>query len=119
MVRDRTVGSNAGGPAGLIDRTPPGSAPRLRVAERQALAQMVARGPIPAVHGVVRGRLIDLAQRVRTEFRISTSTRTLSRELRARGCRRLSAGPRHHARDPRSLKAVERLSRRAGADRGA
>lgn len=60
IVRDRVVRFNAEGPAGLIDRKPPGSAPKLGASERQALAQMVERGPIPAVHGVVRWRLIDL-----------------------------------------------------------
>ena len=81
IVRDWVVRFNAEGPAGLIDRKAPGSAPKLGAAERQALAQMVERGPIPAVHGVVRWRLVDLAQWVWEEFRISISTQTLSREL--------------------------------------
>jgi transposase len=108
IVRDWVVRFNAEGPAGLIDRKPPGSAPKLGApklgaAERQALAQMIERGPIPAVHGVVRWRLVDLAQWVREEFRISISTQTLSRELRALGYRKRSARPRHHAQDPQSL----------------
>jgi hypothetical protein len=35
------------------------------------LLQIVESGPIPAVHGVVRWRLIDLSQWVFEEFRIS------------------------------------------------
>jgi len=35
------------------------------------LLEIVESGPIPAVHGVVRWRLIDLAQWVFEEFRIS------------------------------------------------
>jgi hypothetical protein len=84
VTRHRLVGclrwrrsTRAGRAAGLIDRKAPGSAPKLGATERQALLQMVERGPIPAVHGVVRWRLIDLAQWVWEEFRISISTQTL------------------------------------------
>jgi transposase len=110
IVRDWVVRFNAEGPAGLIDRKPPGSVPKLGAAERQALAQMVERGPIPAVHGVVRWRLVDLAQWVWEEFRISISTQTLSRELRGLGYRKLSARPRHHAQDPQSLETFKKTS---------
>ena len=48
----------------------------------------------------MRWRLIDLAQWVYAEFRISISKQTLSRMLRAMGYRKLSARPRHHAQDP-------------------
>lgn len=46
---------------------------------------------------IVRWRLVDLAQWIFEEFRVSVSVQTLSRELRAIGYRRLSARPRHHA----------------------
>jgi hypothetical protein len=39
--------------------------------QRRALRQIVEDGPIPAVHGVVRWRLIDLAQWAFEEFRVS------------------------------------------------
>ena len=68
-------------------------------ARRQALAQIVESGPIPASHSVVRWGLIDLAQWVWDEFAISVSKQTLSRELCALGYRKLSARPRHHAQD--------------------
>jgi transposase len=112
IVRDWVVRFNADGPAGLIDRKAPGSTPKLGATERQALLRMVERGPIPAIHGVVRWRLIDLAQWVWEEFRISISTQTLSRELRALGYRKLSARPRHHAQDPQSLEAYKKTSPR-------
>jgi putative transposase len=41
--------------------------------------------PIPAVHGVVRWRLIDLVQWIFEEFRITVAKQTLSRELRGMG----------------------------------
>jgi hypothetical protein len=63
----------------------------------QAIVRMIESGPIPAVHGVVRWRLIDLAQWIFEEFRITVAKQTLSRELRAMGYRKLSARPRHYA----------------------
>jgi transposase len=68
----------------------------------------VEDGPIPAVHGVVRWRLIDLAQWVFDAFRVSFSKQTLSRELRAMGFRKLSARPRHHAQDEEAAAAFEK-----------
>ena len=54
---------------------------------------MIESGPIPAVHGVVRWRLIDLAQWIFEEFRITIAKQTLSRELRAMGYRKLCIPP--------------------------
>jgi hypothetical protein len=47
---------------GLIDRKAPGQPSRLNDEHRAAPVAMVASGPIPAVHGVVRWRVIDLCQ---------------------------------------------------------
>ena len=71
---------------GLIDRKAPGQPSRLNEAHRAALAAMVESGPIPAVHGVVRWRIIDLRQWAWDEFQTSVSKQTLSRGLRAMGC---------------------------------
>ncbi len=97
VVRDWVVKFNAHGAEGLIDGKAPGQPSRLKDEHRAALAAMVENGPIPAVHGVVRWRIIDLCQWVWDEFEIVISKQTLSRELRALGYRKLSARPRHHA----------------------
>lgn len=110
IVRDWVVRFNAEGPDGLIDRKAPGAVPKLNDAQRRALVATVENGPIPAVHGVVRWRLVDLAQWVWEEFRISISPQTLSRELRRQGYRKLSARPRHHAQDPETLEAFKKTS---------
>jgi len=65
--------------------------------QRQAIVRMIESGPIPAIHGVVRWRLVDLVQWIYEEFLITVAKQTLSRELRAMGYRKLSARPRHHA----------------------
>src|SRR6202040_281951 len=84
-VRDWVLAFNAEGPPGLVNGKAPGNAPLLNDQQRQALHRIVESGPLSAVHGVVRWRLIDLAQWVFDEFRISISKQTLSRELRAVG----------------------------------
>jgi transposase len=109
-IRDWVLAFNAEGPAGLIDGKAPGAKPRLNAEQRQALMRIVECGPIPAVHGVVRWRLIDLAQWVFEEFRIPISKQTLSRVLRAMGLRKLSARPRHHAQNPEVLEAFKKTS---------
>jgi transposase len=97
IIRDWVMKFNAAGPEGLIDRKAPGQPSRLAARHRRALAAMVESGPIPAVHGVVRWRIIDLCQWAWEEFAISVSPQTMSRELRGLGYRKLSARPRHHA----------------------
>ena len=110
IVRDWVVRFNAEGPTGLIDRKAPGATPKLDATQKRALAEIVEKGPIPAVHGVVRWRLIELVQWVWEEFRVSVSPQTLSRELRALGYRKLSARPRHHAQDPDTLEQFKKTS---------
>ncbi len=107
-VRDWVLRFNADGPEGLIDPKGSGRAPKLDEAQRRALARMVESGPIPAAHGVVRWRLVDLAQWVWEEFRIRISVQTLSRELRALGYRKLSARPRHYAQDADAMTAFKK-----------
>jgi transposase len=101
--RDWVLRFNAAGPTGLVDGKAPGQAPRLDQAQRDELAQLIEDGPIPAVHGVVRWRLSDLAQWVMERYRTSVSEQTLSRYLRTMGYRKLSARPRHHAQNPQAV----------------
>jgi transposase len=110
-IRDWVLRFNARGPAGLIDGKAPGNASKLNDAQRKTLAGIVERGPIPAIHEVVRWRLADLAQWIwegeplsaigpRTMASgISLSETTVGRELRALGYRKISARPRHYAQN--------------------
>ena len=98
IIRDWVMRFNARGAAGLLDGKSPGQPSRLNDVQRQAIVRMVESGPIPAIHGVVRWRLIDLAQWIYEEFRITVAKKTLEPELKcAMGYRKLSARPRHHA----------------------
>ena len=111
IVRDWVVRFNAEGPDGLLNRKAPGQPSRLNDAQRCALMGMIESGPIPAIHGVVRWRLIDLCQWIWEEFRISIAKQTLSRELRAMGYRKLSARPRHHAQADGAIEDFKKPSR--------
>ena len=110
IVRDWVLKLNAHGPDGLIDGKAPGQPSRLDAAHRAALAAVIESGPIPAVHGVVRWRIIDLCQWVWEEFRISIAKQTMSRELRALGYRKLSARPRHHAQAEGAIERFKKAS---------
>ena len=80
-----------------IDRKAPGRQPKLDDSQRQALAQRIDDGPTPAVDGVVRWRLKDLARWLLEEFGVCLDESSVSRELKALGFRKLTARPRHHA----------------------
>jgi transposase len=110
IVRDWVVKFNAHGPAGLVNRKPPGQPSKLTDTHRTALVARVDAGPIPAIHGVVRWRLIDLIAWLWEEFRITISKQTLSRELRAMNYRKLSARPRHHAKSEAAIAAFKKTS---------
>lgn len=112
IVRDWVLKFNAHGPEGLIDRKPPGQLSRLTDAHRSALAAIIESGPIPAVHGVVRWRLVDLIQWLWDEHRLPISKQTLSREVRALGYRKLSARPHHHAKSDAAVAAFKKISPR-------
>ncbi|WP_373486555.1 transposase [Blastomonas sp.] len=110
IVRDWVIRFNAEGPEGLKPRKAPGKRSILNDAQRRALAEQVEAGPIPAAHGVVRWRLIDLAQWVWDEFGLSISKQSLSRELRALGYRKLSARPRHRGQKPEDIDIFKKSS---------
>ncbi len=84
-IRDWVLSFNREGPEGLLDGKAPGNPSKLNDEQRRALAAIVESGPIPAIHGVVRWRLKDLAWWVYEEFRISLDETTVGRELRKLG----------------------------------
>jgi putative transposase len=110
IVRDWVVRFNARGPAGLLNVKSPGKRPKLDDNKRQALRLLVEKGPIPAVHGVVRWRLKDLARWIFQEYRISLDESTVGRELKAMGFAKLSARPRHYAQNELAVEDFKKVS---------
>lgn len=119
IIRDWVVKLNAHGPDSLVDYKGPGPQPILTKAHRAALATAIEDGPMPAIHGVVRWRIVDLVQWLSDEFQVSVSKQTLGRELRAMGYRKLSARPRHHAQAVGAIDLFKRVSPRAWTRSGA
>ena len=118
VVRDWVLRFNAHGPGGLIDRTAPGQPSRLNDEQRAELAAMVENGPIPAVHGVIRWRIIDLSANGS-----GRNTRSASRSRRSAAscgpsdtasCRRAHAITRRRRAPSRLSKKV---ARHTGGDR--
>src|SRR3546814_20447989 len=75
---------------------------------RRALVEAVERGPIPAVHSVVRWRLIDLVQWLHEEFAVSLDETTVGRELKKLGYVKLTARHRHHSQNEHALEAFKK-----------
>jgi transposase len=104
IIRDWVLRFNARGPDALVNGKSPGQPSKLNDLQRQAIANMDRAWPDPGAHGVVRWRLIDLAQWIFEEFRITIAKQTLSRATR-------------HGL-PQTLGAAAPLCPSAGRDRG-
>ena len=68
-LRGWVLRSNAEAIAGLGNRIAAGPKPRLTPGQQAAAAELVCKGPDPAVSGVARWRRGDLARVIRTRFR--------------------------------------------------
>ena len=111
-LRDWVHRYNAEGLAGLANRRSAGP-PRLLSAEQKALlAALVEAGPDPKGDGVVRWRRIDLKRRIEAEFGVVMHERTVGKQLRALGFRRLSVRPQHPKADEAAQEAFKKTSRR-------
>ena len=110
LLRDWAVRFNAEGPQGLISRKAPGPKPKLSSEQLAELVRLVEDGPIPAVHGVVRWRLVDLAGWIYDEYGVSLDTSRLGRILKGLGYAKLSARPRHHGQNAYALEDFKKTS---------
>jgi transposase len=109
-IRDWVLRFNSHGPEGLVAIKAPGPKSKLNDEQRHALKEIVEAGPIPAVHGVVRWRLVDLAQWLHEKFAVSLDETTVGRELKAMSFRKLSARPRHYAQNEFAVEAFKKTS---------
>src|SRR5262249_56587316 len=86
IIRDWVLRFNARGPDALLNGKSPGQPCKLNDLQRRAIAGMIESGPIPAVPGVVRSPLVQLAQWVFPEFPIPIAPPTHTRGLRRLWC---------------------------------
>jgi transposase len=98
--RDWVVRFNAEGPDGVRDHHGGGVVPRLTSTMLEALMRRIEKGPIAAVHGIVRWRQADLGRWLHEEFGVSLSRSRLSAVIWGLDFRLLTGRPRRHSRDP-------------------
>ena len=110
ILRDWILRFNADGPEGLKDRWHKGPDPKLTDEHRSKLIQVIEDGPILAIHGVVRWRIVDLAGWLYDECGVTISTSRLSRIVNELGYRKLSARPKHHGQNALALEAFKKTS---------
>jgi transposase len=111
-LRDWMHRYNAQGLAGLTNRRSPGPPPRLSPEQRFALAARVETGPDPKRDGVVRWRRTDLKRWLEAEFGVVMHERTLGKQLRGLGYRRLVPRSRHPKADEAAQEAFKKASPR-------
>lgn len=109
-LRDWVHRFNAEGPAGLIDRKPPGVKRRLTADQEAELAKLIEAGPQLDRDGVVRWRCIDLQRVILRRWEISYHERTIGKILRRLAFRHISARPRHLGQEPAELEAFKKTS---------
>ena len=109
-LRDWVHRFNEDGPDGLINHTAPGPTPKLTKKQKAKLAGLVEQGPIPAIHGVVRWRAVDLIAWIYDEFGISISDSTVYRILDDLGFSHVSARPKAYKQNEGALAAFKKTS---------
>jgi transposase len=109
-LRDWVHRFNEDGPDGLINHTAPGAAPKLTKKQKAKIAALVEQGPIPAIHGVVRWRAVDLMAWIYEEFGISVSDSTVYRILEELGFSHVSARPKAYKQNEEALAAFKKTS---------
>ena len=109
-LRDWVHRYNLEGLAGLTDRRPPGSPPRLNAEQQAQVAEWVGQGPDLAKHGVVRWRRADLARLIEQRFEVKLAERSVGALLGRLGFRRLSVRPVHPKADVSAQAAHKKTS---------
>jgi transposase len=102
--------AQAQGPDGLINIPSPGVPPKLNSRHKAFLARIVEKGPIPAIHGVVRWRACDLIMRLYEEFGLSVSDDTIYRALKTLGFSHVSARPKAYKQNAEAMDAFKKTS---------
>jgi transposase len=105
-LRDWVHRYNAEGLAGLSDRPHAGGPkPLLSSHQLEQVADWVRAGPEREKDGVIRWRRVDLREKIATEFAVRLHERSVGKQLRRLGFRRISVRPRHPRADVEAQEA--------------
>jgi transposase len=114
-LRDWVHRYNDHGVEGLVDHKAPGAEPRLTAEQMRALAALVETGPDPKKDGVVRWRRVDLQKKIEALWGVKLHERTVGKQLRKLGYKRLSVRPHHPKADEAAQEAFKKTSPRPSA----
>jgi transposase len=105
-LRDWVHRYNAEGLTGLSDRPHTGGPkPLLSSDQLEQVAGWVRAGPEPERDGVIRWRRVDLREKIAAEFAVRLHERSVGKQLRRLGFRRISVRPRHPRADVEAQEA--------------
>ena len=90
---------NASGIEGLVSRKSPGREAFLTKEQKAEFAELVSKGPDPAIHKVVRWRCVDLQAEIKRRWQIEVHTATVAAWLGDLGFTRLQPRPVHPKKD--------------------
>ena len=109
-LRDWVHRYNDEGVAGLRSRTGGGRAPSLTQAQKEELKEIVAKGPDPERHSVMRWRCFDLREEIAARWSVTVCEQTVGRWLRQLRLTRLQPRPFHPKKDPEAETAFKKTS---------
>lgn len=112
-LRDWVHAYNNKGVEGLINAKAPGRKPKLNPAQKEAVRQIVLKGPDPQVDGVVRWRCIDLRKQIKARFGVDLDEVSIGRLLKELGFVHVSGRPRHPQQDQNAIETFKKTSRPA------
>ena len=107
-LRDWVHRYNEMGADGLVSHTAPGPTPKLTEAQMQELRDLVAAGPDPETHQVVRWRCVDLREEVSRRFSVTVTEGTIGKWLRKLKLTRLQPRPFHPKKDAAAQEAFKK-----------
>ena len=109
-LRDWVHAFNGRGPDGLINAKAPGAKPKLSLAQRAEVAQIVEAGPDPETDGVVRWRCADLRRVIKARYDVDLDEVSIGRLLKDVGFSHISGRPRHPAQDVAVIEDFKKTS---------
>ena len=107
-LRDWVHRYNAEGIAGLSNRPLPGRAPKLSEGKMASLKALVLRGPVPAVDGVERWRIVDLCRVVEERWGVGYSETGMLRLLWSLDLSHRKTRPVHPRSNPKAQEAFKK-----------
>jgi len=116
IIRDWVLRFNEAGVDGLATRKAPGPKTILDDRHRRALEEIIAIGPIPAVHGVVRWRIITWYSGCGTSSRCQSASKHWAMSCAPWATASSRLGPAIAGNGPTTLSFLKRVRRPSGAN---